>query len=140
MAEHASHDHAAHADHGGEAHVHHYDYPRIWAILVALLVVSVLGPMLGIKIITLITAFGIALVKAYMVVKYFMHLDVQQPFVHYFLATALAFMVLFFAAVSPDVMNHDGTRWENVAAKEATARVEAMEAAGGGEHGAHGEH
>ena len=42
----------------------HTNYVAIWGILVALLVVSVLGPMLGIRVVTLITAFGIAIVKA----------------------------------------------------------------------------
>ena len=43
-----------------------------------LLVVSVAGPMLEIKIVTLITAFGIAVVKAYLVAKNFMHLNIEQ--------------------------------------------------------------
>ena len=46
-------DHAAH---------HPINYVRIWFILVALLIVSVAGPMLGHPVITLITAFGIACV------------------------------------------------------------------------------
>ena len=53
-----------------------------------------------------------------MVIKYFMHLDVEKRIVHYFLATALVFMFLFFAAVAPDVMKHSGTQWENVSAQE----------------------
>ena len=40
--------------------------------------VSVVGPMLGIRAVTLITAFGIALVKAYLVAKNFMHLNVAE--------------------------------------------------------------
>ena len=47
------------------AHVAHAAHPpvnyiRIWQILLALLVVSVAGPFIGIKVVTLITAFGIA--------------------------------------------------------------------------------
>ena len=71
----------------------------------------VFGPFLGIRVVTLITAFGIALVKAYMVAKNFMHLDIEKPIVHWMLAVALAFMVLLFAGVSPDVMKDKGTRW-----------------------------
>jgi caa(3)-type oxidase subunit IV len=117
------------------ADAYHRNYVKIWAILVALLVVSVLGPTLGIKIVTLITAFGIALVKAYLVAKNFMHLDVEKRIVWYILATCLVFMVLFFAAVSPDVMKHEGTRWSNEAA---AAAVESGLAEHGAEHG--GEH
>ena len=42
---------------------HHPNYVKVWAILTALLVVSVTGPMLGIRTVTLIAAFGIALVR-----------------------------------------------------------------------------
>lgn len=90
---------------------HHRNYVKIWAILVGLLVVSVVGPMTGIRVVMLVTAFGIALVKAYMVAKNFMHLDVEKPIVHWMMAIALVFMVLLFAGVSPDVMKDHGRRW-----------------------------
>src|SRR5688572_9077193 len=98
-------DHAAHAD------AHHVNYVRIWQILLALLVVSVLGPLLEIKVVTLITAFGIAVVKAYLVAKNFMHLNVQPRYVVYILGTALVFMLLFFAGTAGDVMKHAGDNW-----------------------------
>jgi caa(3)-type oxidase subunit IV len=141
MADHKS-DHAAHASHGDHAHEEHIHsrqhYVRVWLALVVLFFVSVAGPMLGNPIVTLITAFGIAVVKASMVVHFFMHLSVEKRFVHYFLATSLAFMFLFFFAVAPDVMKHEGTNWVNVAARETTARVNAEMEAGGGGHGEHG--
>jgi caa(3)-type oxidase subunit IV len=132
-AAHDAHGHEAH--HGGGDHVIHEPshYVRIWAILCVLLVVSVAGPMLEIQIITLITAFGIAFVKASMVVKYFMHLDIERPIIWYILATSLAFMVLFFAAVSPDVMEHEGTNWENLSARHEIER--ALREGEGGGHG-----
>ena len=98
------------SDHNNDAH-----YIKIWAILVVLLVASVVGPFIGdatgIQIITLVTAFGIAFVKAYMVAKNFMHVNVEQPVVHYFLATCLVFVVLFFASTAPDVMKQEGRNW-----------------------------
>ena len=100
------------ADHAAHAEAHHVNYVRIWQMLLALLVVSVLGPMIGIKIVTLITAFGIAVVKAYLVAKNFMHLNVQPRFVVYLLGTTLVFMLLFYAGASPDVMKHSGDNWE----------------------------
>lgn len=97
-------------------HAHaHPNYVRIWAILVGLLVVSVVGPMLGIRIVTLVAAFGIALVKAYMVAKNFMHLNVEKKIVHWALALALAFMVLLYAGISPDVGRDSGQRWVKTA-------------------------
>ncbi|MFO0723063.1 MAG: cytochrome C oxidase subunit IV family protein [Myxococcota bacterium] len=101
-----------------EAHPqHHTNYVKIWAILVALLVVSVIGPMLGHPVLTLVTAFGIAFIKAYLVAVKFMHIDREPKFVTYFVVTCLAFMALLFAGVAPDVMKHDGHHWQNVAAE-----------------------
>ncbi len=100
----------AHAEHH-----HHPNYVRVWAILVGLLVVSVLGPMLGIRAVTLIAAFGIALVKAYMVARNFMHLNVEKPIIHWVLGLALVIMVLLYAGVSPDVGRDTGERWKKTA-------------------------
>ena len=90
------------------------DLDLILRFLLALLVVSVLGPMIGIKIVTLITAFGIAVVKAYLVAKNFMHLNVQPRYVVYILGTALVFMLLFYAGTAGDVMKHAGDNWHKV--------------------------
>ncbi|MBI4815992.1 MAG: cytochrome C oxidase subunit IV family protein [Deltaproteobacteria bacterium] len=110
---------AQHAEHGHADHGHHEtNYVKIWAILLVLLIVSVLGPMLGIKVVTLITAFGIAVVKAYLVVTRFMHINVEKRYITYLMVTCLAFMGLLFAGVAPDVLKHDGKRWTNAAAKE----------------------
>jgi caa(3)-type oxidase subunit IV len=94
-------------------------YIRIWAILCGLLVVSIVGPMAGIRTLTLITAFGIAIVKAYLVAKHFMHLDIEARYVSYLLLAMVAFIVVMFAGVAPDVMRHDGHQWSNDAAKSA---------------------
>jgi caa(3)-type oxidase subunit IV len=90
---------------------HEVNYVKIWAILLALLVVSIAGPFLGIKIVTLITAFGIAIVKAYLVAKNFMHLNIEPRYAVYLLTTMLVFMLLFFAGAAPDVMKHEGRNW-----------------------------
>jgi caa(3)-type oxidase subunit IV len=149
-------DHAAHApDHGASqkgphvdsAYAHHGDakfYIKMWGVLCVLLVISVLGPMLGHKAITLITAFGIAGVKAYIVCAYFMHLKFERRYAVYLLITVLLLVGLFWGGVAGDVMNHQGQNWNNVAAKAETARALKMieEAAKhGGAHGAApGEH
>ena len=126
-------------------HDHSAHYIKIWGFLVLLLIASVIGPVIGdltgLKIITLITAFGIAVVKAAMVCKEFMHINQEPAIVHYFLITALVFMALFFGAVAPDVMNHRGSNWVNVAAEREIALRLAEAAANpdghhGGDHGA----
>lgn len=124
---HAAHGHDAHADHTGH-------YLKIYGTLLALFAVSVTGPLIGIKWLTLLTAFGIAVVKAYLVASNFMHLNVEKKYVGYLLLTAVAFMFLFYAGVAPDVMNHRGRRWENVAALNETQRALKAQAAGAG-HG-----
>jgi caa(3)-type oxidase subunit IV len=101
------------SDSAAAEHAHHDDshYWKIWAILCVMLVISVIGPELGIRAVTLITAFGIAIVKAYMVAKNFMHLNIEKQYVVYLLLTMLVFMLLFFAAVAPDVMKWEGDNW-----------------------------
>src|SRR5688572_3861067 len=103
MAEPAAHPHAAHqADR----------YGKTWAVLGGLLVVSIVGPMFGIRVVTLLTAFGIALVKAYLVAKHFMHLNIEKRWVIYILVVMLAFMAVFFGGISPDVMTDGGAQWQ----------------------------
>ncbi len=99
MAEHA---------HGAHSEKH---YIQIYFVLLVLLIVSILGPELEIQIVTLVTAFGIAFWKAWLVVKNFMHLNIQPAYITYLLATALVFMLLFFAGTAPDVMRWDGAGW-----------------------------
>jgi caa(3)-type oxidase subunit IV len=94
-----------------EAHVHHPNYVKIWAILVALLIVSVLGSMSHIREVVLIAAFGVALAKAYLVAKNFMHLNVEKRWVPYLLIMCLLFIAILFAGVAPDVMKHSGLHW-----------------------------
>ena len=127
-------------------------YIKVYFILLGLFAVSVAGPMVADflphsesggrtnvqLILILVTAFGIAFVKAYLVASRFMHLNVERPIVWYILTTCCVFMVLLFAAVSPDVQNHSGSRWVNQASKDF---VQKNLESGGGHHGAaHGEH
>lgn len=120
-------------------------YLKIWAILLALLIMSILGPIVAPHLafgflqawmITLMTAFGIAVVKAYLVAANFMHLNIEKKYISYLLATMLMLMLLFFAGVAPDVMKHEGQNWQNVAAQTEVERALKAEGAAA----AHGEH
>ncbi len=123
MSEHETHPHEGHAGqegHGGGGH--HPNYTKIYFTLLILFAVSVMGPYLG-EItgwvwLTLLTAFGIAVWKAKLVIENFMHLKWEKRIMKWMLATSLIFMFILVAGVAPDVMNHEGTNWENVAAKE----------------------
>ena len=98
---------------GASAHAHP-NYVMVWLILVVLLVVSILGPTVGLFWVTLITAFVVAVIKALMVAAYFMHLNIERTYIKYLLLTILLLMVVLFAGVAPDVMKHAGHNWEHV--------------------------
>jgi len=116
----------------------HRNYIKIWGILVVLLAVSVAGPFAGIRLVTLITAFGIALVKAYMVAKNFMHLDVEKPIIRWLMAVALVLMVLMFSGLSPDVMKDHGRNWQKDEGFHPKAAVGHHGAGSDSSHGAQG--
>lgn len=98
-----------------EGHVHSAKpYIRIYFILLGLLVVSIVGPMMGGLTVLLITAFGVAVVKALMVAAYFMHLNVEKKYVWYLMAMAVIFLAVLFFGVAPDVMNKAGTNWKHL--------------------------
>jgi caa(3)-type oxidase subunit IV len=94
-----------------ETHVHHPNYVKTWAILVLLLVISVLGSLSHVREVLLIAAFGIAFVKAYLVAKNFMHVNVEKRWVPYLLVVCLLFIFILFAGVAPDVMKQSGQHW-----------------------------
>ena len=102
----------AQSAHAAAPHHDETSYVTIWGVLCVLLGVSVLGPMIGIRLLTLITAFGIAIVKAYMVCRYFMHLSIEKKWVVYILGFMLALMLVFFGGVAPDVLRDEGLRWQ----------------------------
>ena len=114
---------------------HHTNYKKIYFTLLVHLVVSVAGPFMGIFWVTLITAFGIALVKANLVIQNFMHLREEKRIIKWILVTSLVLMGLMMAGISPDVLRHEGQNWVNYAAQEAVAR-----GIGTGDHGGAEEH
>lgn len=92
----------------------HPDYVKVYAVLLVLLGVSLLGPLVGLWWLTLVTAFGVAAVKALMVAAYFMHLNIERRWVWYLLFLMLGFMVVLFAGVAPDVLQGGGQHWSKL--------------------------
>ena len=86
-----------HSDSHGPAH-----YFKIWRILIVLMLLSLGGPIIfshtltgNLKIaLVLIVAFGVAIVKAYLVAKHFMHLPLEPKYIGYMLAGMIAFMLV----------------------------------------------
>ena len=89
----------------------HPNYVKIWIWLVILLIISTVGPMLEIPVITLITAFGIAVVKAYMVAANFMHLKFEKHIIWFLMIMSLILLGVFFFGVAPDIMQTKGDQW-----------------------------
>lgn len=122
MTENNEHGHGADGHDGG----HHVNYFKIYIILLVLFLISVAGPevgeLTGLRWITLITAFGIALVKANLVINNFMHLRWEKKLMKWMLTTSVVLMALMVAGVAPDVLNHRGANWENLAAQAAVER------------------
>lgn len=98
-------------------------YKKIYFILLVLFVISVLGPelahILGLEegsasrmILVLSTAFGIALVKAYYVLAYFMHLKFEKVYAPYILASMVFLLVIFFFGTATDSMMSEGHNWK----------------------------
>jgi caa(3)-type oxidase subunit IV len=126
---------------------HHVNYFGIYITLIILFLISVAGPEVGDRFglhwLTLVTAFGIAVVKANLVINNFMHLRWEKKLMKWMLATSVILMLLMVAGISPDVLNHEGRNWQNLAAQAAVERglggddhgegEEAMLAEGGGE-------
>lgn len=137
---------AAHSDSNAGWLSNHY--VKVYLALLVLLVVSILGPEvaprlgegeipgLGIRVSTfamLVTAFGIAVVKAWLVVKNFMHLSIERPIAKWFLAASVLLLALFWGGIAPDVQSHSGANWENLAAQAAVERgIESSGAHGDG--------
>jgi caa(3)-type oxidase subunit IV len=93
----------------------HLDYIKIYLTLIALFVVSMLGPLFGAPIlVTILLAFSIAVFKAGLVTAYFMHLNIEKRYIWFILFVMLTFMVVLYAGVAPDVMKQSGQNWRRV--------------------------
>ncbi|MFO0597815.1 MAG: cytochrome C oxidase subunit IV family protein [Myxococcaceae bacterium] len=125
---------------------HSKHYIKIWVALLVLLMVSLVPALvaqqmhLNITGIVVTTAFAVAFVKAYLVIKHFMHLTVEKKYVGFLMLTMLAFMLVFVGGVSPDVMKHEGQRWSNDAAKKVVEDGLMEEKSGEEHHGGEEKH
>lgn len=111
----------------------HPSYLKIYITLVVLFIVSVVGPEVApafgvfAKPVVLLTAFGIAIWKAYLVCAYFMHLKFEKIYAPYILLACLSLLFVFFFGTATDAMFANGHNWvkpvsEEEATKEAMAR------------------
>ena len=93
-----------------EAH-EHPNYVKIWYWLLVLLAISIAGPMLEIPAVTIITAFGIAVVKSFLVAANFMHLKFEKKIIWFLLILSIFLLGVFFFGVGSDIMMTEGDQW-----------------------------
>ncbi len=79
-------------------------YVLLWGILVAALFVSVLLGTIQLPVVTVVLIFSIAVVKAYLVAAYYMHLKFEPFFVGVIVATGLVCLYFLFFGLVPDVV------------------------------------
>lgn len=83
---------------------HQPGYVLIWGVLVAALFVSLLLGMMDLPVVTVVLIFSIAVVKAYLVAAYYMHLKLEPFFVAVIVATGLACLYFLFFGLVPDLV------------------------------------
>jgi caa(3)-type oxidase subunit IV len=118
------------SDHSSPKH-----YVKIWGILLVLFVISICGPELEIRWLTMLTAFGIAFVKAGVVIKYFMHLPQEKKYVTWILVSMLLMTAMFYLGVVVDVQNDSGSNWvRDAVAAPVSAEADAHTPGDGDDH------
>jgi len=127
----------------------HPNYFKIYLWLLVLFVISVAGPevaeLMGLEglnrmLLVLSTAFGIALVKAYMVCAYFMHLKFEKIYAPYVLLSCIALLFIFFFGVATDVMKPDGQNWVKTYVEPEGGAAHHGDAHGEDAHDSHDDH
>jgi cytochrome c oxidase subunit 4 len=82
----------------------HPNYVAIWGFLVAALLVSVLMGYMKLPVVTLVLIFSVAVVKAFIVVSYYMHLKFEPFFVAVIVVAGLACLYFLFFGLVPDIV------------------------------------
>lgn len=82
----------------------HPNYFKIWGILVAILFISLALGELGQKALAITLIFGLALIKAIMVMGNFMHLKWEPKLLTWIMIFATVCLGIFYFGVAPDVV------------------------------------
>ncbi|UCE85839.1 MAG: cytochrome C oxidase subunit IV family protein [Deltaproteobacteria bacterium] len=92
------------ATEGSREAPHHPNYVLIWGILVAALAVSLFIGYMSLPVVTVVLIFTVAVVKAYLVLSYYMHLRYEPFFVALIVAAGLACLYFLFFGLVPDIV------------------------------------
>ena len=82
----------------------HPNYVLIWGILVAALFISLLMGYMSLPVVTVVMIFSIAVVKAALVIGYYMHLKFEPFYIVLIAATGLACLYFLFFGLVPDIV------------------------------------
>jgi caa(3)-type oxidase subunit IV len=88
----------------GKAQTRHY--LNIWLWLMALVVVSVAAASLLPKLQAMVLVFTVAIIKALMVARHYMHLKNEKALFYALALVPLAFIIIFLFSLFPDFVYH----------------------------------
>jgi cytochrome c oxidase subunit 4 len=96
------------ADHHDDGHPHEHISPLsmyfgVFGALLVLTVITVWVSTLGLGAISIYVAMFVAIIKAYMVCAYFMHLKWDSPFNRLVFISSIVFMSIFFIITATDI-------------------------------------
>ena len=83
---------------------HEGQYYLIWGILVTALLVSLLLGYMSLPVVTIVLIFSIAVVKAWLVLAYFVHLRREPLFIVLIVGAGLACIYFLFFGLVPDIV------------------------------------
>ncbi len=83
----------------------HPNYLLVYLILVAILGISLLAGYLGAKLLAVVLIFGLAVVKAGLVLANFMHVKFEPKIIWGIIGFAVLCMFFFYFGVFPDIVN-----------------------------------
>ena len=88
------------------SNVHTRHYMTIWYWLMGLVIVSVLAASILPKQQAMVLIFAVALVKALLVARNYMHMKTESTLIHAIVLVPLAFIVIFLIGLFPDFVYH----------------------------------
>ncbi len=86
--------------------VHERHYLIIWLWLIALVAVSIAAASLLPKLPAIVLIFSVAIVKAFLVARHYMHLKNERAIVYAVVLVPVVFVMILFLGLFPDFVLH----------------------------------
>jgi caa(3)-type oxidase subunit IV len=88
------------------SNAHSRHYLAIWFWLMALVIVSVAAATVLPKLQAMVLIFSVAIVKAFLVARHYMHLKNERAIIYAIALVPIAFVVIFLVGLVPDFVYH----------------------------------